>query len=155
MFKKVCLLLLCILFLSPQHIFAEFSSIEIVDVILARGVANQTQEGVFEPPAFCGKPQDQERAVPVVHSKSETKVCLWTRVKASTAETVSHTWYKAGMGWEKMAEITLNIQKSPGFRTWSCKKIMPNIHSGKWMVVIRRASDPETALCKVDFEIKE
>jgi hypothetical protein len=31
-------------------------------------------------------------------------------------------------------------------------KFLPN--SGKWMVDIDAASDPETALCKVDLEIK-
>jgi hypothetical protein len=143
------------LLLFPQYLLAESSSVEIVDAVLARAVVNHTPDGVFEPAAFCGGSQDQDRAVPVVQSINETKVCLWTKVKASTAETLTHTWYKTGMGWEKMAEVTLHVKKSPGFRTWSCKKIMPNRHSGKWMVVIRRAADPETALCKVDFEIVE
>jgi hypothetical protein len=37
--------------------------------------------------------------------------------------------------------------------TFEKRTLLPN--SGLWMVVINAASDPETALCKVDLEIKE
>ncbi|MBU0987230.1 MAG: DUF2914 domain-containing protein [Proteobacteria bacterium] len=154
MFRNFSLIMLCLFLLSPQYVFAESGNIEIVEVVLARNVVDLEPQGVFEPPAYCGKSGDRENMLPVVHSEIDELVYLWIKVKSPIAETLRHTWYKAGMGWEKMAEVTLNIQKSPGFRTWSSKKIIPDAHNGKWMVVISAASDPENALCKVDFEIK-
>ena len=155
MFKKYILLMLSILLFSPHYIQAETGSIEIVEVALARDVVDLQPQGAFEPSAHCGRSDDRPNTIPVVHSKIDSNVCLWTKVKSPASETLIHTWYKAGMGWEKMAEVTLNVQPSAGFRTWSCKKIMPQGYNGKWMVVISRASDPENALCKIDFEIQE
>ena len=155
MLKKIFLMILCLFFLPAQYVFAESGSIEIIEVVLARDVVNLKPVGVYDPPGFCGGTEIREGMIPVVHSKIDTKVCLWTKVKSPVSGTLRQTWFKAGMGWEKMAEVNLTIQKSSGFRTWSSKKIMPGVHNGKWMVVISTASDPEIALCKVDFEIKD
>jgi hypothetical protein len=155
MLKKFLLVLLCLVLLSPQYIVAETGSIEILEVALAQDVVNREPVGVFDPPGFCGRTEGREEMVPVVHSKTVPKVYLWVKVESPVEGTLRHSWYKAGMGWEKMAEIDLKIQKSPGFRTWSSKRIIPGVHSGKWMVVISTASDPEIALCKVDFEVKD
>lgn len=154
MLKKISLLILCLFLLSGQHALSESGSIEILEVALARDVVNLEPVDVFDPPGFCGGTENRGD-IPVVHSKTDTKACLWIKVKSPVAGTLRHTWFKAGMGWEKMAEVNLKIQKSPGFRTWSSKKIVPGVHNGKWMVVISTASDPEIALCKVDFEIKD
>jgi hypothetical protein len=154
MLKKFFLLVLGLLLLSPQYILAQSEAIEIVDVVLARDVVNHEAEGVFEPLAFCERSEGQQNEIPVVDSKIDTKVCLWTRVASPIDETLLHTWYKDDAGWVKMAEVTLKVQKSLGFRTWSSKKIIPGLYSGKWMVVISAASDPEEALCKVHFEVK-
>ncbi|MBL7179707.1 MAG: DUF2914 domain-containing protein [Desulfobacterales bacterium] len=153
MFKKIFLMILCLAFLSPQSILAEAGSIEIVEVALARNIVDRQPANVFEPSGFCGRSEGKENLIPVIHSKTDTLVYLWTRVKAPAEETLLCTWFKAGMGWEKMGEITLAVKKSDSYRTWSSKKIVPGVHNGKWMVVISRASDPETALCKVDFEV--
>lgn len=155
MLKKFLLLFLCLVWLSPQYIVAETGSIEILEVALARDIVSREPVDVFDPPGFCGRTEGREDMVPVVHSKTDTIVYLWVKVESPVAGTLRHSWYKAGMGWEKMAEINLKIQKSPSFRTWSSKKIIPGVHNGKWMVVISTASDPEIALCKVDFEIKD
>jgi len=155
MLKKFLLLFLCLVLLSPQYILAETGSIEILEVALARDVVDREPVDVFDPPGFCGRTEGREDMVPVIHSKTDTKVYLWVKVESPVAGTLRHSWYKAGMGWEKMAEINLKIQKSPGFRTWSYKNIIPGVHNGKWMVVISTASDPEIALCKVDFEVKD
>jgi len=154
MLKKIFLLVLGMLLLSPQYILAQSGTIEIVEVVLARDVVDHEPEGVFEPPVFCEKSEDRQNMIPVVDSKNDTKICLWTKVISPVDETLLHTWYKDYAGWIKMAEVTLKVQKSPGFRTWSSKKIIPGVHNGKWMVVISAASDPEEALCKVQFEIK-
>ncbi|MBW2200446.1 MAG: DUF2914 domain-containing protein [Deltaproteobacteria bacterium] len=154
MLKKIFLLVLGMLLLSPQYILAQSGTIEIVEVVLARDVVDHEPEGVFEPPVFCEKSEDRQNMIPVVDSKNDTKICLWTKVISPVDETLLHTWYKDYAGWIKMAEVTLKVQKSPGFRTWSSKKIIPGVHNGKWMVVISAASDPEEALCKVHFEIK-
>ena len=155
MLKKFFLLALGLLLLSPQYILAQPGDIEIVEVVLARDVVDHEPEGAFEPPAFCEKSESQQDMVPVVDSKDNEKVCLWTRVQSTIDETLLHTWYKEDGGWVKMAEVPLKVQKSLGFRTWSSKKIIPGLHRGKWMVVISTASDPENALCKVHFEIKD
>jgi hypothetical protein len=155
MLKKFFLLVSGLLFLSPQYVLAESEAIAIVEVVLARDVVNHEPEGAYEPPAFCETSEDGQNMIPVVDSKNDTKVCLWTKVKSPIDETLLHAWYKDDAGWVKMAEVTLKVQKSPGFRTWSSKKIIPGVHSGKWMVAISAASDPEDALCKVYFEIKD
>ena len=155
MLKKILLLLLCLVLLSPQYILAETGSIEILEVALARDVVNREPVDVLDPPGFCGRTEGREDMVPMVHSKTDTKVYLWVKVESPVEGTLRHSWYKAGMGWEKMAEINLKIQKSSGFRTWSSKKIIPGVHNGKWMVVISTASDPEIALCKIDFEVQD
>lgn len=155
MLKKYLLLILCLVFLGPQFVYAESGSIEIVKVILARDVVDRQPVDAFDPPGFCGRTEGREEMVPVVHSKTDSKVYLWVKVESPVAGTLRHIWYRAGMGWEKMAEIDLKIQKSPGFRTWSSKKILPGVHNGKWMVVISTASDPEIALCKIDFEVQD
>ena len=155
MLKKVLFLLLGLVLLAPQSVLAETGSIEIIEVALARDVVDREPSGVFDPPGFCGRTEGREEMVPVIHAKTDTTIYLWVKVESPVAGTLRHSWYKAGMGWEKMAEINLKIQKSPGFRTWSSKKIIPGVHNGKWMVVISTASDPEIALCKVDFEITD
>ena len=32
--------------------------------------------------------------------------------------------------------IKLSVRPSPGYRTWSCKRIVPSLHQGKWAVKI-------------------
>lgn len=155
MFKKIVFLTVCLLLIPGYYVFAESGSIEIVEVALARDVVDLVPQNVFDPPGFCGGTENREDMIPVVHTKTDSKVCLWIKVKSPIEGTLRHTWFKAGMGWEKMAEVNLKIQKSPGFRTWSSKKIVPGVHNGRWMVVISTASDPEIALCKVDFEVKD
>jgi len=125
MLKKIFLLVLGMLLLSPQYILAQSGTIEIVEVVLARDVVDHEPEGVFEPPVFCEKSEDRQNMIPVVDSKNDTKICLWTKVISPVDETLLHTWYKDYAGWIKMAEVTLKVQKSPGFRTWSSKKIIP------------------------------
>jgi hypothetical protein len=154
MLKYFFLLALGLLLLFPQYILAQSEAIEIVEVVLAQDVVNHEPEGAFEPPAFCERSEGQQNMVPVVDSQNNVKVCLWTKVQSTIDETLLHTWYKEDGSWVKMAEVTLNVQKSSGFRTWSSKQIIPGIHSGKWMVVISAASDPENALCEVRFEIE-
>ncbi|MBW1837097.1 MAG: DUF2914 domain-containing protein, partial [Deltaproteobacteria bacterium] len=124
MLKKIFLLVLGMLLLSPQYILAQSGTIEIVEVVLARDVVDHEPEGVFEPPVFCEKSEDRQNMIPVVDSKNDTKICLWTKVISPVDETLLHTWYKDYAGWIKMAEVTLKVQKSPGFRTWSSKKII-------------------------------
>ncbi len=155
MLKKFSLLFLALVLLAPSSIPAETGSIDILKVVLARDVKDREPVGVFDPPGFCGRTEGRENMVPVVHSKTDDRVYLWVKVESPVEGTLRHSWYKAGMGWEKMAEIDLKIQKSSGFRTWSSKRIIPGVHNGQWMVVISTASDPEIALCKVDFEVKD
>lgn len=155
MVKKICLLFLGLALFTPQSILAETGSIDIIKVVLARDVVDREPIEVLDPPGFCGRTEGREDMIPVVHSKTDTKIYLWVKVESPVEGTLRHSWYKAGMGWEKMAEIDLKIQKSSGFRTWSSKRIIPGVHNGQWMVVISTASDPEIALCKVDFEVKD
>jgi len=36
--------------------------------------------------------------------------------------------------------IKLSARSSPGYRTWSCKRIVPSLHQGKWAVKILDSS---------------
>lgn len=154
MLKKIFVLAAGLLLFAAPPLPAQSESIEIIETVLARDVADRQPIGAFEPPARCGGTETAETAVPVVAAGTDAKVCLWIKVKSAAAQSLVHTWYKAGIGWEKAGEVTLDVRPSAGFRTWSCKKIVPDLHTGKWMVVVSAASDPENALCKVDFEVK-
>ena len=71
---------------------------------LARDVVDREPVDVFDPPGFCGRTEGREDMIPVIHSKTDTKVYLWVKVESPVAGTLRHSWYMAGM---RRAPVTL------------------------------------------------
>ena len=64
------------------------------------------------------------------------RVYCWTKVKAFEVPTyIFHEWYYKG---KIMASVKLDI-RSPLFRTWSSKRIIP-AWKGNWRVVVKDAN---------------
>ncbi len=64
------------------------------------------------------------------------KVYCWTKIRAFEVPTyIVHQWYYKG---KLMASVKLDI-RSPLFRTWSSKRIIPQ-WKGTWRVVVKDAN---------------
>ncbi len=64
------------------------------------------------------------------------RVYCWTKVRAFKVPTyIVHQWYYKG---KLMASVKLDI-RSPLFRTWSSKRIIP-AWKGKWRVIVKDAN---------------
>jgi len=81
---------------------------------------------------------DKRQPVEIIGSDSRTttgvrKLYCWTKIlNAYGPSKITHVWY-----WKntKMAEVTLPVGRSPGWRTWSSKKIQLH-QKGEWRVEI-------------------
>ena len=124
---------------------------KVVEVFLARDVVDREPVRPFEPGAYCELGERPTAPVAVVDSEVERRVFLWNRIEATQAVTVRHTWYREG---SQVAQVDLQVVKSPRFRIWSSKKLLPKLMAGKWKVVVSYSSDPGQFLCVVHFEVK-
>ncbi|MFQ5917932.1 MAG: DUF2914 domain-containing protein [Candidatus Binatia bacterium] len=123
----------------------------LVDVMFARDVVNREPVGVFEPGAYCDKEADSSRQVPVIDSETERKVVFFNRIKSSAAGILRHTWYK---GDAQVGEVDLRIGVSPGWRTWSSKRIVPKAHVGNWKVVVSTVGEASEVICVAHFVVR-
>ncbi len=73
------------------------------------------------------------------------------RIKSSVAGILRHTWYK---GDAQVAELDLKIGVSPGWRTWSSKRIVPKAHVGNWKVVISTVGEASEVICVAHFVVR-
>ncbi len=62
-----------------------------------------------------------------------------------------HTWYK---GDAEVAEVDLRIGVSPGWRTWSAKRIVPKGHVGNWQVVVLTVGEASEVICVTHFVVR-
>ncbi len=123
----------------------------LVDVMFARDVVNREPVGVFEPGAHCDKEAGSSRQVPVIDSETERKVIFFNRIKSSAAGILRHTWYQ---GDAQVAEVDLRIGVSPGWRTWSSKRIVPKAHVGNWQVVVSTVGEAGEVICAAHFVVR-
>ncbi len=75
----------------------------------------------------------------------------FNRIKSSVAGIVRHTWYQ---GDTQVAEVDLRIGVSPGWRTWSSKRIVPKAHVGNWKVVISTVGEASEVICVAHFVVR-
>lgn len=123
----------------------------LTEVVLARDLTDSEPVNPFEPGAHCEKASQPSGPLPVVNSQTEPRVVLWNRIDSSGEGVIRHTWYKDDA---KVAEVDLTVGVSPRWRTWSSKRIVPQVHAGKWKVVISTAAAPTEALCVVHFTVE-
>ncbi len=70
-----------------------------------------------------------------VFAKESARIYCFTRVVGAAGETqITHNWYYQG---NLQASVTLNV-RSPNWRTWSSKAMMPEM-AGEWMVEVLSA----------------
>jgi len=105
--------------------------VEVVDMKFAEKVVNKEPVNVSNKfPANIGK------------------VYCWTKIKAFEVPTyIVHQWYYKG---KLMASVKLDI-KSPIFRTWSSKRIIPQ-WKGTWRVVVKDSNG--SVVASKEFLIK-
>jgi len=99
--------------------------------------------------AICTDVQNHEPiGADTIFSAAVGSLYCFTRVEGAVDTTrVTHVWY---YGEKKMTEITLAV-RSPRWRTYSNKKILP-VWTGKWnVVVLSEAGDP---LAQLSFFVR-
>lgn len=137
-------------------------TVEVLEVVLAAGVAEREPSRQFSPPGQCrewGKAQTP-RIDPVRHPS----IVLWTRIKSAAPLELVHTYYRAAYSegqevvWQEVTAVTLPIGRSPGWRTWSQKTLAwdaDRMLDGTLKVEITSAAVPDTVLCTVYFFVLE
>ncbi|MGH7256687.1 MAG: DUF2914 domain-containing protein, partial [Nitrospirales bacterium] len=134
---------------------AAFAELAIDQVALATTIENREPASPLAPAAFCEKDNAGGDSLPVLHTDTLSTVYFWTRVQATEPGLLRHTWMQKGeAGWEQMAQISLNIAASSGYRTWSSKQIDPSLHRGEWMVQVTSDANPDQVLCLARFRVE-
>ena len=144
-YLTACLITMVTLSIS----FTAFAEQRLVEVMFARDVVNREAVGVFEPGAHCDK-EAGSSTVPVIDSETERKVIFFNRIKSSAAGNSRHTWYQ---GDAQVAEVDLRIGVSPGWRTWSSKRIVTKAHVGNWQVVVSTVGEASEVICVAHFVV--
>jgi hypothetical protein len=145
-YHTACLITLFTLSIS----FTASAEQRLVDVLFAWDVVNREAVGVFEPGAHCDK-EAGSSTVPVIDSETERKVIFFNRIKSSAAGNSRHTWYQ---GDTQVGEVDLRIGVSPGWRTWSSKRIVSKAHAGNWKVVVSTVDEASEVICVAHFVVR-
>ncbi len=124
-------------------------------VVFSKSIHNKNPEGIFTPPAYCEKDKNGQASIPVIQASQASEVFLWVKVEANVTGKLRHSWHFQTEGtWTKVSEVNLSVRPSPGYRTWSKKRLRPEGHIGDWMVVISPSEEPERVLCITRFSVK-
>ncbi len=137
---------------NPSHAESAFL---VEKVVLAKDVTNRNPEGIFSPPAYCEKDNNEQAAIPIVKTSQTSLVMFWTKVVATAEGTLRHSWHHQVNGtWTKVSEVNLAVRPSSGYRMWSLKSLKPTVHVGEWMVVVSPSHQPEKILCITRFTVQ-
>ena len=129
---------------------------KLFEVELARNIVNRAPIHPYFPVVYCEKDKNQDAPLPIINTSLDHQVVFWNHVTSTSAKTFHHTWHKKTMdGWEPMAHIRLQVQKSSSFRIWSTKEIHPKLHIGEWMIVVSVDTDPQEVLCIARFVVEQ
>ena len=126
----------------------------ILEVALAAGVKGRDPEGRLSTQDSCSEWGNIQ--APRIDLTKHRQIFLWNRVRSVVKQELLHTYYttsKRGsqnVWWQKVDAITLGIDSSESWRTWSNKK---NLGLGAWKVDITAASAPREVLCTVYFDV--
>ncbi len=142
------------LLLWCTFVYAE-PAFHVQKVVIAKAVTNRNPQGIFTPSAYCEKDKNGQAAIPIVKASGTPKVYFWTQVASKKRGTLRHSWHHQIEGtWTKVAEVTLSIRPSPGYRMWSLKSLKPEIHKGEWMIVVAPTHSPEKIICITRFTVQ-
>ncbi|MEO6203342.1 MAG: DUF2914 domain-containing protein [Nitrospirales bacterium] len=124
-------------------------------VVLSKEVNKRNPQGIFRPPAYCEKDKNGQAAIPVVQTSQTSQVIFWTKIEATTTGKIRHSWHhKINGTWTKISEVNISIQPSPGYRMWSMKSLLADLHTGEWMIVVAPSKEPDRILCITRFTVK-
>ena len=142
------------LLLLPTPVRAQ-SDFVVHKVVLSKHIQNRNPEGIFTPPAYCEKDKNGQASIPIIQASQASEVFLWVKVEANITGKIRHSWHFQIEGtWTKVSEVNLSVRPSPGYRTWSKKRLRPKGATGDWMVVISPSKEPERVLCITRFSVK-
>lgn len=144
-------LLASVLTFTPLLASAEMT---VVGVALAQDIQDRQPLSEFEPTAYCEMDTEARETMPLVDSSVANRIFFWTKVQSGETGMLRHTWYlNTGTGWQQATEVDLNIVMSPGYRTWSSKRIDPSMHTSEWMIKVTLADDTGRVLCTTKFRV--
>lgn len=150
-FPSFLILAIVVFNISPS-----WGQTKLFEVELARSVENRAPIHPYSPVVYCEKDQNRDAPLPIINTDRDHQVVFWNRVTSTSPETFHHTWQKKTMdGWEPMAHVRLQVQKSSSFRIWSTKEIHPKLHLGEWMIVVSLDADPKEVLCIARFRVEQ
>ena len=149
------------------------AQVRVTDVALAAGVSNRQPTGEFNPPAVCSTERPAD--VPRIDARQYRRVFTWTKVYSPGPDAIRHVYYMDGASPRtvetsyssvdrvlnlvgsislriyRIATVTLALDASPAWRTWSHKEI--DIR-GDWRVEIRTVHDDDDPLCTIHFTVE-
>jgi hypothetical protein len=126
----------------------------ILEVALAAGIKDRNPERILSTQDFCSEWGNVQ--APHIDLTKHRQIFLWHRVKSVVKQELLHTYYMTSKRdtqdawWQKVDTVTLGIDSSESWRTWSNKK---NLGLGAWKVEITTASAPRDVLCTVYFDV--
>lgn len=123
----------------------------LVELMFAPDVINRGPVEPFQPGGYCEKESGIAAPAPVIDSTTERRVSFWNQFESTATGVVRHTWFKDDV---QQAEVELEVGASPRWRTWSSKRILPQVHAGDWKVVVSTTGDPPESLCVAPFVVK-
>ena len=128
---------------------------KLLEIALARNVKNRNPVKPHFPVISCEKDRNHNVDLPIINAITDGQIVFWNRIITKSPATFHHTWHKnTSSGWKHMAHISLKVNKSSSFRTWSTKTILPHLHIGEWMIVVSEDNDLQDVLCIVRFIVK-
>jgi hypothetical protein len=125
-----------------------------LEVALAAGIKDRNPERILSTQDFCSEWGNVQ--APHIDLTKHRQIFLWHRVKSVVKQELLHTYYMTSKRdtqdawWQKVDTVTLGIDSSESWRTWSNKK---NLGLGAWKVEITSASAPREVLCTVYFDV--
>ena len=153
-----------------------WSQVRVTDVALAAEVSSRQPVGTFDPLAVCSTERPAD--VPRIDARQNRRVFVWTKIESAGHDAIRHEYYmneavirsmETSYSWVdralntiaaisasigRIATVTLQLDTSTGWRTWSKKEIDIGVHRGDWRVEIRTVQDDDDPLCTIHFTVE-
>ena len=166
--------------IAPKSI-SSATDLEVVEVSLTSGVDRKTREKYDSiVPVLCENSNYIDNESPILYSRINSKVFLWTRIRSNKAVNLLHRWYKEeifyktpssfydsvqsilillrfvppGTKWAELSQVQLPVNSSTSWKTWSNYDFSkPPSPEGKWRVDVVDSKNTSEILCRVTFKV--
>ena len=153
-----------------------WSQVRVTGVALAAEISSRQPLGAFNPLAVCSTERPAD--VPRIDARQNRRVFVWTKIESASPDAIRHVYYmneapirivETSYNWwdrvlntiaaisasiGRIATVTLQLNTSKGWRTWSKKEIDIDVHRGDWRVEIRTVHDDDDPLCTIHFTVE-